>query len=47
MAVSKGLKVAIGAAVFAALVWGVLAAPGFLSDQDSSVAVLQVQEARR
>ncbi len=43
MAVWKGLKVATGAVVFAALVWGVLAAPGFLSDQDSSVAVLEAQ----
>ena len=42
-----GLEVAAGAMVFAAVMWGVLAAPGFLSDQDSTVPAMHVQEARR
>ena len=29
------------------VMWGVLAAPGFLSDQDSTVPAMHVQEARR
>ena len=46
MAIKKGLKMVAGAMLFAALMWGVLAAPGLLSDQDPTVSVAQPQEAR-
>jgi hypothetical protein len=36
-----------GALLFAALMWGVLAAPGFLSDRDSIVPNTVLQEAGR
>ena len=42
-----GLEVATGAMVFAAVIWGVLAALGFLSDWDSTVPALPVRVARR
>ena len=45
--VRRSLEVAGGAVLLAAVMWGVLAAPGFLSDQDSTVPVMHVQEARR
>ena len=47
MTITKGLKAVAGAVLFAAVVWGVLAAPGFLSDQDSTVTVVQTREALR
>ena len=47
MRIWKGLKVTIGALLLAAVMWSVLAAPGFLSDQESTVGIIQVQEARR
>ena len=47
MAIKKGLKMAAGVMLFAALMWGILAAPGFLSDRDSTVPVTQVREALR
>ncbi len=34
--IRTGLELAAGALVFAALMWGVLGAPGFLSDRDST-----------
>ena len=33
--------------LLAAMAWGMLAAPGFLSDQESTVPAMHVQEARR
>ncbi len=45
--VRRSLEVAGGAVLLAAVMWGVLAAPGFLSDQDSTVPAMHVQEARR
>ena len=47
MTIYKGLKVVAGAVLLAAAIWGVLAAPGFLSDQDSTVTVVQTREAFR
>ena len=45
--VKRSLEVAGGAVLLAAVMWGLLAAPGFLSDQDSTVPAMHVQEARR
>ena len=45
--VRRSLGVAGGAMLLAAVMWAVLAAPGFLSDQDSTVPAMHVQEARR
>ena len=45
--VRRSLEVAGGAMLFAALMWGVLAAPGILSDQDSTVPAMHLCEARR
>ncbi len=45
--VRRSLEVACGAMLLAAVMWGVLAAPGFLSDQDSTVPAMHLQEARR
>ncbi len=47
MAIRKGLKIAAGAVLFALVMWGVLATPGFLTDVDSSVPVLSLREALR
>ena len=47
MTIYKGLKAVAGAVLLAAAVWGVFAAPGFLSDQDSTVTVVQTREAFR
>ena len=47
MRVWKGLKVTVGALLLAALMWSVLAAPGFLSGQETTVDIVQVQEAGR
>jgi hypothetical protein len=47
MTILKALRFAAGAAVLALTLWGLLAAPGFLSDQDSSAAAQQGLEARR
>ena len=47
MTITQCLKAVVGAVLFAAFVWGVLAAPGFLSDQDSTVTVVQSPEALR
>ena len=41
------VEIAGSAMLLAAVMWGVLAAPGFLSDQDSTVPAMHVQEARR
>ena len=45
--IKKGLELAGGAMLFAAVVWSVLAAPGFLSDRDSTVPAMHLREARR
>ena len=45
--VKQTLEVAGGAILLAAAMWGVLAAPGFLSDQNSTVPAMHMQEARR
>ena len=45
--IRRGLELAGGAMLFAAMMWGVLGAPGFLSDQDSTVPVMHLREARR
>ena len=45
--IRSGLKLAAGAMVFAALMWGVLGAPGVLSDRDSTAPATHVVEARR
>ena len=45
--VRRSLEIAGGAMLLAVVTWGMLAAPGFLSDQDSTVPAMQVREARR
>ena len=47
MKIWKGLRVTVGALLFAALMRSVLAAPGFLSDRESTVGIVQIQQARR
>ena len=47
MGIWKGLKVTVGALLLAAVIWSVLAAPGFLLDRESTAGVSQVQQARR
>ena len=41
------LRMTAGAVLFAVLIWGVLAAPGFLSDRDSTVLAAGMREALR
>jgi hypothetical protein len=43
----RGVRTAIGALLVAAALYALLAAPGFLSDQASTVALRHVQESRR
>ena len=45
--IKRSLEVAGGAMLLAAVMWGMLGAPGFLSDRDSTVSAMHVQEARR
>ncbi len=45
--VRRSLEMAGGAMLLAAVMWGVLAVPGFLSDQDSTVPAMHLREARR
>ena len=47
MTITQRLKVVARAVLLAAVIWGMLAAPGFLSDQDSTVTVVQTREALR
>ena len=45
--IGKALRITAGAAVFAAAIYVVLSAPGFLSDRDSTVAIQVLQTTRR
>ena len=44
MNITEGLKLVGTTLLLTALVWGVLAAPGFLSDRDSTVPLHHVAE---
>ncbi len=44
---NEKLRVAIGAVLLAAMLFAVMAAPGFVSDRDSTVPLHPRQEARR
>ena len=46
MRTRDSMRIAVGAVLMAAIAWGILAAPGFLSDSSSTVvAVVSRQEA--
>ena len=47
MSIGKGLRIVVGAILFSVIAWGVLGAPGFLSDRDSTVPILSLREAMR
>ena len=45
--IRRSLELAGGAMLLVAVMWGVLAAPGFLSDRASTVPAMHLREARR